>query len=93
MAEALSYINVIDLTQALAGSHCTRLLADMGANVIKIEEPAGGGYDRKFWGSFGEEGLRRGYAIQNRNKKNITLNLKSDKGREVFFQTVMTQAA
>jgi crotonobetainyl-CoA:carnitine CoA-transferase CaiB-like acyl-CoA transferase len=88
MAEALRGVTVIDLTQVLAGPHCTRLLADMGANVIKIEEPGGNSYDRKLWGSFGEEGLRRGYAAQNRNKKNITLNLKSVKGKEIFLDLV-----
>jgi len=50
MGKALGDIMVIDLTQVLAGPHCTRLLADMGANVVKIEEP-GGGYDRRIWGS------------------------------------------
>ena len=46
MADALGNIMVLDLTRVLAGPHCTRLLADMGADVIKIEEPGGESYDR-----------------------------------------------
>lgn len=87
MGGALADVMFIDLNRVLAGPYCTRLLADTGANVIKIEEP-GGSYDRGLWGSYGEEGMRRGYAIQNRNRRNITLNLKSDKGREIFLALV-----
>jgi len=89
MADALGNIMVLDLTRVLAGPHCTRLLADMGADVIKIEEPGGESYDRTLWGStWGTEGLRISYGTLHRNKRNITLNLKSEEGREIFLDLV-----
>ena len=74
----LSKIRVLDLTRARAGPTCARQLADWGAEVIKIEMPADG---REVMG-----GDRHGFDFQNlhRNKRSLTLNLKSDSGREIF---------
>jgi crotonobetainyl-CoA:carnitine CoA-transferase CaiB-like acyl-CoA transferase len=76
----LSRFKVIDLTLARAGPTCVRVLADWGADVIRIEQPS----------ATGEEviGKRDGSDFQNlhRNKRAITLNLKSDEGREVFMR-------
>ena len=82
---ALSGIRVLDLSRVLAGPFCTMMLADMGAEVIKIEIP-GKGDDSRNFGPFvnGESGY---YMNVNRNKKGITLNLKG-KGKDLFLQMV-----
>ena len=76
---ALSPYTVLDLTRVRSGPTCVRQLADWGADVIKIEEP--GGDDK---GGMG--GPRAGPDFQNlhRNKRALTLNLKSDDGVEIF---------
>lgn len=89
---ALENLTVLDLTRVLAGPFCTMMLADMGANVIKIEVPTGGD-DTRTYPPFREKnrnGQRESlyYANLNRNKKGITLNLKSAEGKEIFKQLV-----
>lgn len=82
----LSGIRVIDLTRVLCGPYATMFLGDMGAEVIKIENPASGD-DTRLWGEkINGESLY--FASFNRNKKSVTLNLKSEKGREVFLELV-----
>ncbi|MEA4973642.1 MAG: CoA transferase [Candidatus Metalachnospira sp.] len=83
---ALENIRVLDLTRVLAGPYCTMMLADMGAEVIKIEIPKKGDDTRSF-GPF-KNGESMYYANVNRNKKGITLNLKSDEGKEIFREMV-----
>jgi crotonobetainyl-CoA:carnitine CoA-transferase CaiB-like acyl-CoA transferase len=80
-------IRVIDLTHARAGPTSVRLLSDWGADTIKIEQPAATSTDK---GSI--LGAREGFDLQNlhRNKKSLTLNLKSDEGKEIFFDLVKT---
>lgn len=80
----LSRFKVLDLTRVRAGPTCVRQLADWGADVIKIEEPPKGA------GGEGLGGPRNGFDFQNlhRNKRSITLNLKSDEGKKVFFDLV-----
>lgn len=82
---ALNGIKVLDLSRVLAGPFCTMMLADMGAEVIKIEVP-GKGDDSRNFGPFvnGESGY---YMNINRNKKGITLNLKG-KGKDLFLEMV-----
>lgn len=84
----LDGIVVLDLTRVLAGPYCGMLLADMGASVIKIEIP-GKGDDSRSFGPFinGESAY---YMNLNRNKKGITLNLKSQEGKELFLKLVKT---
>ncbi len=79
----LSDLLVLDLTRARAGPTAVRQLADWGADVIKIEEPADAGADIMGGG-------RDGVDFQNlqRNKRSMTLNLKSEQGLEVFMQLV-----
>ena len=81
----LSHIRVLDLTIARAGPTAVRLLADWGADVIKIEPPA-----RLDHSGRSITGARRGPDEQNlhRNKRSLGLNLKSDRGREVFMDLV-----
>ena len=86
MKKALEDIIVLDLTRVLAGPYCTMMLADYGANVIKIEVPNKGDDTRAF-GPF-KNGESLYYANVNRGKKGITLNLKSEKGKQLFLDLV-----
>lgn len=87
MEKALSNVRVIDLSQHLAGPFCTMLLADMGAEVIKVEPP---------WGDASRtstsypklKGQSTYFMFPNRNKKSIVLNLKSEKGVEILKELV-----
>lgn len=79
----LEGVVVLDATQVMAGPFCTLLLADMGADVIKVEKPQGGDDSRSFGPPFIAEESAAFLAI-NRNKRSVTLNLKSEEGRDVF---------
>lgn len=82
MQGALSGLKVLDLTRLLPGPFCSMLMADLGADVIKIEEPGTGDYIRA-WSP--KIGASSGYhAVLNRNKRSLTLNLKSPEGRAIF---------
>ena len=83
---ALEGITVLDLTRVLAGPFASMMMADMGANVIKIEE-TGKGADCRQMGPFlnGESAY---YMNLNRNKKGMSLNLKSPKGKQIFKDLV-----
>ena len=83
---AMEGITVLDLTRVLAGPFSTMILADMGANVIKIEQ-AGKGADERQNGPF-QNGESAYYMNLNRNKKGMSLNLKSPKGKEIFQELV-----
>lgn len=81
-AAPLDGVRVVDFTAAMAGPDCTMLLADFGAEVIKVEPP--GGDSARRWGvaRFGEDDEFSGlYAALNRNKASVTLDLKSAEGR------------
>lgn len=86
MTTALGDITVLDLTRVLAGPYCTMMLADFGANVIKIEIP-GKGDDTRAMGPI-KNGASMYYANVNRNKKGVTLNLKAPEGKELFRELV-----
>lgn len=82
----LSSLRVLDLTRLLPGPYCTMLLADFGAEVIKIEEPGLGDYARWYGNEWnGESAL---FASLNRNKKSVTLNLKTEAGKNIFREMV-----
>lgn len=83
---ALSDIRVLDLTRVMAGPYCTMYLADLGAEVIKIENPKGGDDTRSFPPFKNGESLY--YANVNRNKKGVTLNLKAPEGKKLFLELV-----
>ena len=80
---ALNDVTVLDLTRVLAGPYCTMMLADFGANVIKIEIP-GKGDDTRVYAPF-KNGESLYYANVNRNKKGITLNLRTKRGKSFFW--------
>lgn len=83
MAGPLSGIRVIDLTRALAGPYCTLLLGDMGADVIKIELP-GTGDETRQWGPPFVAGESSYFMSVNRNKRSVTLDLKSAAGLDAL---------
>src|SRR5215470_5437722 len=78
---ALYGLRVIDLTQVMAGPFCTMLLADFGADVIKIEPPAGDS-TRTMPGAVGTDSPS--FNAVNRGKRSVVLNLKSAEGREAL---------
>lgn len=80
----LEGITVLDLTRLLPGGYATLLLADLGADVIKVEEPGRGDYIRWTPPMVGD--LSASHIALNRNKRSITLNLKTDGGRAVFLE-------
>lgn len=83
---ALSNITVLDLTRVLAGPFCSMMMADMGAKVIKIENPKGGA-DERSMGPF--KNGESAYSMNlNRNKKGVTMNLKDPRAKEMFLEMV-----
>jgi crotonobetainyl-CoA:carnitine CoA-transferase CaiB-like acyl-CoA transferase len=80
--QPLKGVRVLDLTRVLAGPYCAMLLGDMGAEVIKIEEP-GKGDDTRGWPPFAG-GESTYFMSVNRNKKSVTLNLKAPEGRDIL---------
>ncbi len=91
MEQALSDVRVLDLTHHIAGPYCTKLLADYGADVVKVERPGGGDPARAFGPFLNDEphpeksGL---FLHVNTNKRGVTLNLKSEAGKKILKQLV-----
>lgn len=83
MAGPLEGIRVIDLTRILAGPYCAMMLGDMGAEIIKIENPDGGD-DTRSWGPPFLNGVSAYFLSINRNKKSLTLNLKDERGKAIL---------
>ncbi|HVG70556.1 MAG TPA: CaiB/BaiF CoA-transferase family protein [Vicinamibacterales bacterium] len=85
----LAGLTIVDLTRVLSGPYCTMLLADMGARVIKIEQP-GRGDDTRAWGPpfVGEESAY--FLSINRNKESVTLDFKATEGRRILNQLIST---
>lgn len=82
MQQALSGIRVIDMTHNQAGPACAQMLAFLGADVIKLEDPKGGDVAR------GQSNDGLFFHVFNANKRSLTLNLKSDTGKELFKQVI-----
>ncbi|MEE2779838.1 MAG: CaiB/BaiF CoA-transferase family protein [Myxococcota bacterium] len=90
---ALKGLRVIDLTHMLSGPYCTMMLADLGAEVIKVEPPGRGEGTRRLLATDPKNslhGMGAYFLTLNRNKQSITINLKSDEGRAVFYDLVKT---
>src|SRR5580693_8953514 len=83
----LDGLAVLDLTRVLSGPYCTMLLGDMGARVIKIEQP-GKGDDTRHWGPPFLEGESAYFLSVNRNKESVTLNFKHADGLAVLHQLI-----
>ncbi len=88
MALPLAGIKILDLSRMAPGPFCTMLLADLGAELIKIEQPVFGivpvDVDEETWAAY--------YALD-RNKRSIILNLKTNEARQVFYKLVGTSDA
>jgi alpha-methylacyl-CoA racemase len=82
----LTGIRVLDLTRLLPGAFCTMLLADMGADVIRVEDPGAGDWMRYTPPVAGDQSVQ--FNALNRNKRSVTLNLKSAEGRDLLFKMV-----
>lgn len=86
--QALTGIRVLDMSRLLPGPYCTMLLADFGAEVIKIEEPGKGDYSRSFPPFLKDFGY---WHLQlNRNKQSVVLDLKSEEEKNIFLELVKT---
>lgn len=82
MYQPLDGIKVLDCTRLLPYQYCTMLLGDLGAEVLKVEEPREGDYGR--WGDSARTYESDAFVMANRNKKSMKLNLKHEKGREIL---------
>ncbi|MEK7338241.1 MAG: CoA transferase [candidate division NC10 bacterium] len=82
-ARALEGMVVLDATQIMAGPFCTLLLADMGADVIKVERPDGGDDTRRMGPPF-IAGESAAFLAMNRDKRSLALNLKTEEGKDLF---------
>src|SRR5437867_2598692 len=91
--QPLTGVRVLDLTRVLAGPMCTMVLADLGADVIKVERP-GHGDDTRAWGPpFIEKpaelaGMSAYFASVNRNKRSLSLDLDRPEGRDVLIKLI-----
>jgi len=82
----LKGLKILDLTRVLAGPYCTMILGDLGADVIKVEMPSSGDDSRHF-GPF-QNGESAYFMSLNRNKRSMTLNLKSEQGKKLLKELV-----
>lgn len=89
MSGALTGIKILDLSRVLAGPYCTMILGDLGAEVIKVEAPGIGDETRK-WGPPFREDVSAYYLSANRNKKSITIDLKSSAGINRIKKLIQT---
>lgn len=86
--QPLKDFKMLDLSRLLPGLYCSLLLADMGMEVLKVEDIERGDYTR-----FGEplkKGINPSFIALNRNKRSIRLNLKTDEGKEIFYRLIKT---
>lgn len=86
MARSLEGYKILDLTRAASGPYCTQILADFGAEVIKVEQPGIGDMSRSLPPHVGGESYH--FLIANRNKKSITLDLSKPRGQQIFKRIV-----
>ena len=82
MSMPLENIRVLDFTRFFAGPYCTMLLGDYGAEVIKIESPEGDEQRMQGPPFVGDQSV--GFMAVNRNKKSVSINLKTEKGKELI---------
>ncbi|RMI42854.1 CaiB/BaiF CoA transferase family protein [Streptomyces triticirhizae] len=87
---ALAGIRVVDLTQVMAGPFCTMILADLGADVIKVENPGGGDQTRHSWGETDDGRDSTAFFALNRNKRSVLLDLKTERGLADLHRMVAT---
>src|SRR5690606_4930323 len=85
--DALAGMKIIELAQIMAGPTCGMMLADLGAEVIKVEK-INGGDDSRQYSDPQINGISAPFLMLNRNKQAIALDLKSEKGKEILFKLV-----
>lgn len=91
MYPLLDGLRIIDITTIILGPFATQILGDMGAEIIKIEAPDG---DMNRWNPpMGEPGIGAGFANNNRNKRSVALDLKSEDGKEILRRLIGTADA
>ena len=88
MSKILKGVRILDLSRMLAGPFGSMLLGDLGAEVIKIEEPGTGDFTRTSAAEASLRGISAYFLSINRSKKSITLDLRKEKGRKVFYEMV-----
>ena len=88
MTSPLNGITVLDLTRVLSGPYCTMLLADMGARVIKVEQPGKGDDTRALGSAVSRNGESAYFLSINRNKESVTLDFKQPEGRALLDQLI-----
>lgn len=87
MKMPLEDVVVLDLSHALAGPHCSTMLADFGAQVFKLESPDGGDISRAWGAAGGTGGAESAYFVSlHRNKRGLSINLKDPAGKELFLK-------
>lgn len=87
MGGALQGVKIVDLSRVLAGPFCTMILGDLGAEVIKVESPKGD--DTRTWGPPFQNGVSAYYLCANRNKKSVTVDLKTSEGINQVKQLIL----
>ncbi len=87
MAKALEGVRVLDFTQYLSGPHCTSVLCELGAEIIKVERPGTGEPERKA-APMTPKGESYQFISYNRGKKSVTLNMKDPEGLEIAKKLV-----
>ena len=87
MTMPLEGLRVVDLSRVLAGPFCTMMLGDMGAEILKVENPDGGD-DTRLWPPFYPGGESSYFQAVNRNKRSLTLNLKAGEGKAILRDLV-----
>jgi crotonobetainyl-CoA:carnitine CoA-transferase CaiB-like acyl-CoA transferase len=90
MAGAFAGLRLLDLSRLLPGPYCSLLFADLGAEVIKVEEPGRGDYARRTPPYWGNSDIGAYFLLLNRNKKSISIDLKAEGGKAVFRRLVRT---
>lgn len=85
----LDGVRILDFTQVMLGPCATQMLADFGADVIKVERPGAGDLSRHFFGETSEAGLNNAvFSSLNRNKRSIEVDTKSKAGKQIIFDLV-----
>ncbi|CAM5215084.1 CoA transferase [Oligella ureolytica] len=85
---ALSGLKVLDLSRVLAAPSCTQILADLGAQVLKIERPGQGDETRQWTPPTFSDGTSAYFATVNRNKKSLTVDISQPEGQQIIRRLV-----
>ena len=90
MAEAFAGVRMLDLSRLLPGPYCSLLFADLGADVIKVEEPGRGDYARHTRPHWGASDVGAYFLLLNRNKRSVSIDLKTEAGKTIFRRLAAT---